>query len=136
MLDTDFSKSKSSGLFHIFETSKMSGALKIRSKCTGEHLCRNAISIKLLCNFIEIALWHGCFPVNLRHIFRTPFLITPLDPASVSSFHFLTEPFSVYWEKKIVTDFFYLGFISQTLMIQRTAVEKRRTSLFLSTTFT
>lgn len=41
MFDTDFSKSKSSGLFHIFETSKMSGALKIRSKCTGEHLCRN-----------------------------------------------------------------------------------------------
>ena len=29
-------------------------------------------SIKLLCNFIEIALRHGCSPVNLRHIFRTP----------------------------------------------------------------
>ena len=28
---------------------------------------------KLLCNFIEIALQHGCFPVNLLHIFRTPF---------------------------------------------------------------
>ena len=26
------------------------------------------------CNFIEIALWHGCSPVNLLHIFRTPFL--------------------------------------------------------------
>ena len=24
-------------------------------------------------NFIEIALWHGCSPVNLLHIFRTPF---------------------------------------------------------------
>ena len=24
-------------------------------------------------NFIEITLWHGCFPVNLLHIFRTPF---------------------------------------------------------------
>ena len=32
------------------------------------------ISIKLLCNFIEIALWYGCSPVNLLHIFRTPFL--------------------------------------------------------------
>ena len=27
----------------------------------------------LLCNFIEIELWHGCSPVNLLHIFRTPF---------------------------------------------------------------
>ena len=26
-----------------------------------------------LCNFIEIALRHGCSPVNLLHIFRTPF---------------------------------------------------------------
>ena len=26
------------------------------------------------CNFIEIALRHGCSPVNLLHIFRTPFL--------------------------------------------------------------
>ena len=29
--------------------------------------------IKLLCNFIEITLRHGCSPVNLLHIFRTPF---------------------------------------------------------------
>ena len=27
----------------------------------------------LLCSFIETALWHGCFPVNLQQIFRTPF---------------------------------------------------------------
>ena len=33
----------------------------------------NVISIKLLCNFIEIALWHGCFPVNLLCVVRTPF---------------------------------------------------------------
>ena len=42
--------------------------LKICSKFTGEHPCRSAISI-----FIEIALWHGCSPVNLLQIFRTPF---------------------------------------------------------------
>ena len=29
--------------------------------------------IKLQSNFIEITLQHGCFPVNLLHIFRTPF---------------------------------------------------------------
>ena len=50
------------------------GAPKIRSKFTGEHSCRSAISIKLLCNIIKIALRHGCSPVNLLHIFRTPFL--------------------------------------------------------------
>ena len=52
------------------------GVLKIRSKCTGEHPCQSAISIKLLCNLIEIALRHGCSSVDLLllHIFRTPFL--------------------------------------------------------------
>ena len=41
--------------------------LKICSKFTGEHPCWSLISIKLLCNFIEIALWHGCSAVNLLH---------------------------------------------------------------------
>ena len=52
--------------------------LKICSKITGEHPCQKVILIKLLCNFIETALLHGDSPVNLLHIFRTPFLITPL----------------------------------------------------------
>ena len=47
--------------------------LKICSKFTREHPCRSPISVKLLCNFIEIALRHGCSPVNLQHIFRIPF---------------------------------------------------------------
>ena len=47
------------------------GVLKIWSKFTGKHPCRSAISI---CNFIEIALQHGCSPVNLLHIFWTLFL--------------------------------------------------------------
>ena len=49
------------------------GVLKICSKFTEEHRCQSAISIKLLCNFIEIALWHECSLVNLLHIFRQPF---------------------------------------------------------------
>ena len=47
------------------------GVLKIRSNFTGEHPCRSGISVKLLCIFIEIALRHGCSPVNLPHILRT-----------------------------------------------------------------
>ena len=31
------------------------------------------ILLKLQSNFIEITLRHGCSPVNLLHIFRTPF---------------------------------------------------------------
>ena len=48
--------------------------LKISSKFTGEHPCQNAILIKLQSNLIETTLRHGCSPVNLLHIFRTPFL--------------------------------------------------------------
>ena len=49
------------------------GALKICRKFTGEHPCQSVISIKLQRIFIEITLRHGCSPVNLLHVFRTPF---------------------------------------------------------------
>ena len=44
------------------------GVLKTCNKITGEHPCHSVISIKMLCNFIKIALRH-----NLQHIFGTPF---------------------------------------------------------------
>ena len=50
------------------------GVLKICSKFTGEHPCQRVISIKLLCNFVEITLRHGFSPVYLLHIFRAHFL--------------------------------------------------------------
>ena len=46
---------------------------KMYSKFTGEPPCLSVVLIKLLWNFIEITLWHGCSPVNLLHIFRTSF---------------------------------------------------------------
>ena len=49
------------------------GLLKICNKLAGEHQRQSAISIKLQSNFTEIALLHGCSPVNLLHIFRTSF---------------------------------------------------------------
>ena len=55
------------------ESFLLKGVLKICSKFTGEQPSRNVISIKLLYNFIEITLWHRYSPVNLVHIFRTPF---------------------------------------------------------------
>ena len=49
------------------------GVLKICSKFTGELPCQSVISIKLQSSFFEITLRHECSPVNLLHIFRTPF---------------------------------------------------------------
>ena len=47
--------------------------LKICSIFTGEHSYRNVISIKFLCNFIEITLRRESSPVNLLLIFRKSF---------------------------------------------------------------
>ena len=41
--------------------------------CDFNKVYRCVISIKLLWNFVEIALWHGCSPVTFLNIFRTSF---------------------------------------------------------------
>ena len=64
---------------------------RICSKFTREHPCRNVISINLQSNFIKITLRHGCSPVNLQHIFRTPF------PKSTSEWLLLIKYFSIKW---------------------------------------
>ena len=51
----------------------------IGEKFIGEHPCRNAISIKLQSNVIEITLRHRRSPASLLQIFKTLFLRTPLD---------------------------------------------------------
>ena len=55
------------------EVSCEKGVLKICSIFTGKHPCWSVVSIKLLGNFIEITRCHGCSPVSLLHVFRTPF---------------------------------------------------------------
>ena len=53
--------------------------LKIYSRLTGEHPCQSVISIKLLCNFIEITLRHSVL-LQVCCIFSEHlFLGTPLD---------------------------------------------------------
>ena len=47
------------------------GVLKICCTFTGKQPCPSVVSVKLLCNFIEITLPQRCSPVNLLHIFRT-----------------------------------------------------------------
>ena len=47
--------------------------LQICSKFTGKHPCGTVISIKLVCNFTELTLLHGCFLyiccIYAEHIF-------------------------------------------------------------------
>ena len=66
------------------------GVLKIRSKFTEERSYRSVISVKLLSNFTETTLQHGCSPVNLPHIFRTHF------PKNISGWLLLFVRYSVH----------------------------------------
>ena len=63
------------------------GVLKISSKFIGEHSCRSVISVKLLCNFIEITLWHECSPVIFCIFSAQLFLRTPVDDCFCTSDH-------------------------------------------------
>ena len=64
-------------VWHYWETALRKffrkSVLKVCSQFTGDYPFYSAISIKLHCIFIEIALWHGCFPGNLMHFFRLIF---------------------------------------------------------------
>ena len=66
----------------------------------------HAISIKLFYNFIEIALRHGCSPVNLLHIFRTPFSrnncgwLLPYLACQLFSRYRKTRKASITWKTK------------------------------------
>ena len=64
-----------SDIHKLFE--KQSSRRVLKKRCSenmqqiyGRHPRQSAISIKLLCNFIEISLRHGCSPVNVLHILR------------------------------------------------------------------
>ena len=97
------------------------GFLKICSKFTGEHQCQSVISIKLLsikflCNFIEITLWHRCSPVNLLHIFRTPFSKDTsgellLVPALLRPIFLSYKSQSLYWHSKLLFLFCIISYL-------------------------
>ena len=81
--DTEFSLENTNCLlFEVSCVSKSSpseqflgiGVQKMSSKFTGDQPCRSVISLKLICNFIEIALRHGCSPVNFFSYFQNIFL--------------------------------------------------------------
>ena len=71
---------------------------KICCKFTGEPPCRSAITMKLLYNFIAIALRYGCAPVNLLHMFWNLSLRTLLDGCFCKDQLYFVLDFSVISE--------------------------------------
>ena len=99
--------------------------VKICSKCTGEHLCRSAISIKLQSNFIEITLWHGCFPVNLLHIIEKPFYMITyggllLNCVQAQAYLRRCQTFMIELFEKIISNFTAFSWLlfSQNIFIR------------------
>ena len=91
------------------------GVLKMCNKFTGEHPCGSVISIKLLRNFIETTLWHGCSPVNLLHIFRTPFTKNTSERLLLNSFKkVLVRLQMILWHKLKIGKKQKLGFFRGT----------------------
>ena len=68
------------------------GVLEIYSKFTGEHPYHSVISMNLQ---IETTLQHRCSPVNLLHIFRTPF------PKNTSGGMLLSKRFGSEYKKGV-----------------------------------
>ena len=88
-------------LFVSIQTQPSRGVLKKRSPQNMHQIYRkfqSLISIRLLWNFIEIILEHGCSPVNLLLIFRTPFHRNTSGELFLSIYIF-PQKFSMVWRK-------------------------------------
>ena len=77
------------------------GVLKICSKFTGEHPCRNVTLIMLLSNFIEITLRGKCSPVNLLYIFRITFSENTYRGLLLTLGRILIAPLSFSYSKNL-----------------------------------
>ena len=95
------------------------GVLKIYSKVTGKHSCRSVISMKLLSNFIQITLRHGC-SVNSLHILGTPF--------PRNTFEWLLLMFHIFFHNHI--KLFLHQTLSQTFVFQIKAVANLKNKYF------
>ena len=105
--------------------------LKICSKFTGEHSCWSAISIKLLSNFIKIAIRHECSPVNLMHIFRTPFYKNSCGGLHASESVIMTSGKKIEILEKIGIHFLFLVILFLIKLFTRTDVLKKYNCVFL-----
>ena len=102
------------GYLHI-QKQPFRGVLKICSKFTGEHPCQSVISIKMLCNFIEITLRHGYSPAKFLHIFRKPFT----KPTSRWLLLYVHYQSSIFVRRKNLCKQSILHFFATGLMIKQ-----------------
>ena len=79
------------------------GVLKMCSKFTGEHLRRSVISIKLHKQLYWNHTWHGCSPVNLLHILRTPFPMNTSGRLLLEQVSFFFHGFYKIWFSTILS---------------------------------
>ena len=79
------------------EVSVRKSVMKTCSKFTGEQPCRSVVLIKLQSSFIEVALRHGCSPVNLLHIFISEHFF--LRTSREDCFRFFKKS-SIMWNKE------------------------------------
>ena len=81
------------------------GAVRKRCSKSMQQIYRKTPMLKLQSNFIEITLRHGCSPVNLLHILRTPFSKNTSRRLLllVHDFLTLTSPFRE--KHKVLTEF-------------------------------
>ena len=79
-------------------------------------------------NFLEITLWHECSPVNLLHVFRTPFtkntsewllLFSPTHSQSNNAAVFISH-IGVIWKLKVKLDAFISMQRALRYLLQRT----------------
>ena len=71
-LKKSFSETICESFFNLFFASSITGNNDLQCQVSLKPLLQVKINFQI--NFIEITLRHGCSPVNLLHIFRTPFL--------------------------------------------------------------
>ena len=84
------------------ELEKQSSRGVLRKRCSEnmQQIYRRTPMPKCDCNFIKIALRHGCSPINLLHVFRTPFPSNFIEIALrhgcsvVNLLHVFRTPFS------------------------------------------
>ena len=102
--------------------------LKICSKFTGEHPCQSMISIKLLCNFIEITFQDGFSLVDLLHISEHLFIRTPMNGYFWILFLFTeTIAISTHYGKSVVP--LSLHLVIREWSWEKTQIEKKRKKL-------
>ena len=113
--------------------------LKMWNKFTGELPWRGVISIKLLCNVIEIALSHGCSPVICCMFSEHLFIKTPLEGffwnkkfyvARICSFYQTFQYQSTHYLVPMFPAYDLLSFLAQPIPCNKCSILDQQLVIF------